>query len=307
MPSCSTTGEPPAKTAMSVVVPPMSKITESWLMSHRAMMPMTLAAGPEKIDCTGMRRAREKGLVPPSALSMLTLIPARPRRARLCSTASAKALYRRQTAQLKKAVATRRGKLSRPPSSWPMTRKSAPSQGVVSRPLQTSRLMVRSCTGFLIENLETAAKTLIPAARQESIAALTWFWSSPRISLPRWSMEPSRWWNSLQSMKCPVSMPGPPESRTPTSSVRFSTMALVDRVVERLSWRTRSWPTSLRMPSSAWLTEAMRSSWRVLTLQAATSSALRCAMRTATASVCVPPTSIPSSMTAPWARRFPPA
>ena len=57
MPSFSTSGWPSTNTAMSVVVPPMSRMIESRVMSHRAMMPMTLAAGPEKMLCTGMRRA----------------------------------------------------------------------------------------------------------------------------------------------------------------------------------------------------------------------------------------------------------
>jgi len=101
MPSFSTSGWPSMKTAMSVVVPPMSRITESWVMSHRAMMPMTLAAGPEKMLCTGMRRAWARGKVPPSALRVFTRTWPRPSLPRPCSTASAKALNTRHTAQLK--------------------------------------------------------------------------------------------------------------------------------------------------------------------------------------------------------------
>ncbi len=101
MPSFSTRGWPSTNTAMSVVVPPMSRMTESRVMSHRAMMPMTLAAGPEKMLCTGMRRAWASGKVPPSALRVFTRTWPRPSSARLFSTAVAKALNTRQTAQLK--------------------------------------------------------------------------------------------------------------------------------------------------------------------------------------------------------------
>ncbi len=99
IPSGSMSGAPSAKTAMSVVVPPISRMIESSLMSQRATMPMTLAAGPERIDSTGNWRDTARGMVPPSALSMLmegdTPLPAIP-----FSTASEKELKIRHTAEL---------------------------------------------------------------------------------------------------------------------------------------------------------------------------------------------------------------
>ena len=101
MPSLSTTGDPSTKTARSVVVPPMSMSSEhaSSSTGARAMTPMTLAAGPERMDCTGSRRDSAAGTAPPSALSRRTgaLMPAR---ASSPSTASRKAACRRATAAL---------------------------------------------------------------------------------------------------------------------------------------------------------------------------------------------------------------
>ena len=64
-------------------------------------MPITEAAGPEKIDCTGMERDCGKGMVPPSALSMFTLTCDSPMSTSEFSTAVANSLYNRHTAQLK--------------------------------------------------------------------------------------------------------------------------------------------------------------------------------------------------------------
>jgi len=87
MPSFSMSGTPPAKTAMSVVVPPMSSTTQSCVMSQRAAIPMTLAAGPESIVSTGTPRESENGMVPPSALSTFTSasIPSSVRQASIAS------------------------------------------------------------------------------------------------------------------------------------------------------------------------------------------------------------------------------
>ena len=64
-----------------------------------ARMPMTEAAGPEKIDCTGASRARDSGMVPPSALRMLTSAW-RSKPLRLAVNAPAKLRKVRQTAEL---------------------------------------------------------------------------------------------------------------------------------------------------------------------------------------------------------------
>ena len=63
------------------------------------MTPMTLAAGPDKMDCTGSRRERDTGTAPPSALSS-RVAAWMPASARAASTASRKALCRRCTAAL---------------------------------------------------------------------------------------------------------------------------------------------------------------------------------------------------------------
>ena len=56
------------------------------------MMPMTEAAGPDRMDWTGNDRDTESGMVPPSALSTLMLAPAMPSSAAERSTASQKRL-----------------------------------------------------------------------------------------------------------------------------------------------------------------------------------------------------------------------
>jgi hypothetical protein len=99
MPSRSSRGMPSSSTAMSVVVPPMSRIRASSVWGAVLRMPMTEAAGPEKMDCTGISRASFRGMVPPSALTML-MSAWMLRSFRLCSRASAKALKVRHTAEL---------------------------------------------------------------------------------------------------------------------------------------------------------------------------------------------------------------
>ena len=62
------TGCPAASKAMSVVVPPMSSTRVSSEQDGiRAIMPMTLAAGPESRASTGRSRDTESGMAPPSA------------------------------------------------------------------------------------------------------------------------------------------------------------------------------------------------------------------------------------------------
>jgi len=69
-PTGSKSGVPPAKIAMSVVVPPISSATASLLSFVRLRMPMTLAAGPESIDPTGYSADWLMPEVPPSAFRM---------------------------------------------------------------------------------------------------------------------------------------------------------------------------------------------------------------------------------------------
>jgi hypothetical protein len=45
----------------------MSRITASSRMSQMAMMPMTEAAGPDRMDWTGESLEADRGMVPPSA------------------------------------------------------------------------------------------------------------------------------------------------------------------------------------------------------------------------------------------------
>jgi len=88
-PSGSSRGTPSASRAMSVVVPPMSTATASApAQSARLRMPMTLAAGPERIVCTGCSADRRISKVPPSALRMYrgALMPARAANSRISST-----------------------------------------------------------------------------------------------------------------------------------------------------------------------------------------------------------------------------
>ena len=101
MPSRSTTGEPSTNRARSVVVPPMSSKREQPASTpgQRASTPITLAAGPERMDCTGSRRERATGTAPPSALSRRTAA-VMPASARAPSTASRKSVCRRCTAAL---------------------------------------------------------------------------------------------------------------------------------------------------------------------------------------------------------------
>jgi len=60
-------GLPESINARSVVVPPMSTITEVWPAGVSARTPMMLAAGPEKIVSTGICTEESSGSVPPSA------------------------------------------------------------------------------------------------------------------------------------------------------------------------------------------------------------------------------------------------
>ena len=78
----------------------------------------------------------------------------------------------------------------------------------------------------------------------------------------------------------------------PTSSVVPWTMALVESVVERFSWRTPPGCTVFNISRRAWFTEASRSAGSVRTLTCAATPA----SFSATASVCVPPTSMPRYM-----------
>ena len=99
MPSRSSRGWPSANRAMSVVVPPMSSMSASVSAGTVARMPITEAAGPEKIDCTGVSRARASGMVPPSALRMFTSA-SRSNPLRLRPSAAEKARKVRHTAEL---------------------------------------------------------------------------------------------------------------------------------------------------------------------------------------------------------------
>ena len=101
MPPRSMTGDPWTKSAMSVVVPPMSKSRAhpSARSPARAITPMTLAAGPERMDCTGSLRDTPMGTAPPSTFRRKTgaLMP---RSLRTPSTASRNSLCRRAEAAL---------------------------------------------------------------------------------------------------------------------------------------------------------------------------------------------------------------
>jgi len=72
IPSLSISGEPEAKIAISVVVPPISRITESSVILLSAVIPIMLAAGPDRIDSTGKFFDTSADIVPPSALRMFT-------------------------------------------------------------------------------------------------------------------------------------------------------------------------------------------------------------------------------------------
>ena len=190
----------------------------------------------------------------------------------------------------------RRGKLSSPDRLCPQTGTSPAAR--------TTSAMPSSCAALRGENLPTQATARTPFFFQAAQASARGRASSGVTSTPRWSRPPGRMQTSSPMAKRAGASPGPALRARATRSARPCTRALTARVVPtvtRSTLRRRAGPSGPNLSSrafsraaSAARTEKGRSSWRV----GALAPARMPSGPQSTASVCVPPASIPRNVCA---------
>ena len=190
----------------------------------------------------------------------------------------------------------RRGKLSSPDRLCPHTGASPAAR--------TTSAMASSCAALRGENLPTQATARTPFFFQAAQASARGRVSSGVTSTPRWSRPPGRMQTSSPMAKRAGARPGPALSARATRSARPCTRALTARVVPtvtRSAARRRAGPSGPNFSSrafsraaSAARTEEGRSSWQV----GALAPARMPSGPQSTASVCVPPASIPRNVCA---------
>ena len=214
-------------------------------------------------------------------------IPARDANSRISPT---NCWYRSKTEAFRKAVAMRLRKLRLPDRRWP--KETCP------KPLPTSSPISFSCAGFRVLNLPTTPRCAMPDALRSDAAASTSPFLIGATSMPRLLTYPETKRVSSLTRRSSGARPGPLATIIPTRAVLPWTMALVDRVVLKTTRSMAAGFSSRRISSITPMSDETRRSWFVGTLV----FFLTWKFSRRTASVWVPPTSMPRIMQPPLAK-----